>query len=80
MLSFPMRSRGARATVRGPAGEPAGEAARAARAGSHAGTRAIAGRDGWYSSSLELMDGLEVTEDVPLDALPTDWTDPFADR
>ena len=30
---------------------------------------------GWSSSSLELMEGLEVNEEVPLDQLPAEWAD-----
>ena len=33
---------------------------------------------GWHDSSSELKRGLDVTENVPLDALPPEWRAPFA--
>jgi hypothetical protein len=35
---------------------------------------------GWHDSSGELKRGLDVTEDVPLEALPPDLQDGFASR
>lgn len=75
MLSFPLRSRSARAQAKRPV---AREGADSIMPGAQAGVGPS--RDGWYSSSLELMAGLEVTEDVPLEGLPADWTARFGER
>jgi hypothetical protein len=75
MLSFPLRSRSARANVKRPV---VPDAADSFMPGAQAGV--AQSRDGWYSSSLELMAGLEVTEDVPLEGLPADWTARFGER
>lgn len=37
-------------------------------------------RRGWHDSSNELKRGLDVTEDVPLDALPPELRAPFTAR
>jgi hypothetical protein len=30
---------------------------------------------GWHASSIELREGLEVTENLSLDSLPAEWAD-----
>jgi hypothetical protein len=70
MFSFPPRSRTSR-TIDTADGSSLGSLLGDDR--ETTGERSAAARGGWHSSSFELMDGLEVIEDVDLDAVPADW-------
>ena len=79
MMSFQPRSRTprTRSSVRDDSEAAADEQAPAdERAGRKHGQL----RPGWSSSSLELLDGLDVTEQVPLDELPPEWADRLSRR
>ena len=46
-----------------------------ARPGAGAANATHAAARSWHASSLELREGLEVTEHVSLDTLPAEWAD-----
>jgi hypothetical protein len=67
--SHPLRPRAVRRPAPGAARGPDG-----AFGASPKGADAADGA-GWHASSIELREGLEVTENLPLDSLPAEWAD-----
>jgi hypothetical protein len=67
--SHPLRPRALRRPAHG-----AGSGLDGAFGASSKGADAANGA-GWHASSIELREGLEVTENLPLDSLPAEWAD-----
>lgn len=80
MMSFQSRTRAPRARHAQRSQAEAADEQPQAPVGAPPARKGAEPRPGWSSSSLELLDGLEVTEQVPLDELPPEWADRLSRR
>jgi hypothetical protein len=73
MMSFQSRPRGTRPRPGPRADAPAAETPAVAPENAPAAANDML--PGWHASSMDLRDGLEVTEHASLDSLPPEWAD-----